>query len=269
VLPRLRAERVALFAISYDAVEVLRQFAAERGIDFPLLSDTGSAVIRQLGLLNERVHDDHGAYGVAPNPRHLGVPYPGAFLLDERGVITHKRFHTSYRERETGVGLVAHVLGVTASGSGPAAEWKADGISIRASLDSPTYCWFQRLRLDLTIALADRFHIHGRPAAEGCVPLSLLVAPLEGVEVGEVQWPEPRRLADPETPDECWVHHGTVRASLPLTFTAPAGGGDRIVQVAVTYQPHDHSTSLGPSTVRLELAVKEVALVGRTLPSRT
>lgn len=268
-MPRLSAERVAVFAISYDRVEILGRFAAEHGIDFPLLSDGGSAVIRRLGLLNERVHDDHAAYGVAPNPRHLGVPYPGVFVLDEKGVIARKRFHASYRERDTGAGLVASALGMTASGNGPASEWRADGICIRASLDSPTYCWFQRLRLDVSIVLADGFQIHGRYAAEGCVPVSLQVAPLEGVEVGEVQWPEPRRVADPEAPDECWIHQGTVRASVPLTFTAPAGGGDRLVQVAVTYQPRDRPTSLGPSTVHLELPVKEVALVGRTLPSRT
>ena len=110
MLPTLATQDVALFAISYDAVAILRGFATEHGISFPLLSDEGSDVIRRLGLLNERVQEDHAAYGVQPNPRHLGVPYPGVFVLDERGIVVRKRFHESYRERDTGSGLIADTL---------------------------------------------------------------------------------------------------------------------------------------------------------------
>jgi hypothetical protein len=257
---------VALFAISYDAVEVLEGFATEHRIGFPLLSDAGSVVIRRLGLLNECVQDDHAAYGIAPNPRHLGVPYPGTFVLDERGVVARKRFHASYRERDTGPGLIAGLLELPEKNDGAAAEWRTEGLSIRASLDSPTYRWFQRLRLDLAVTLAEGAQVHGRPAAEGSVPLSVEVAPVEGLEVETVEWPPPLRLVEPGAPPGCWVYEGTVHTSLSLTFTAPPGGGDRVVQVAVTYQRHDHARRPGPSTVRLELPVQEVALIGRTLP---
>ena len=111
MLPTLATQGVALFAISYDSIAILRAFATEHGISFPLLSDEGSHVIRSLGLLNERVQEDHAVYGIQPNPRHVGVPYPGVFVLDERGVVVRKRFHDSYRERDTGSGLIAHDLG--------------------------------------------------------------------------------------------------------------------------------------------------------------
>lgn len=70
-------------------------------------------MIRRLGLLNERVAEDHAVYEIAANPRHVGLPYPGVFVLDEEGVIVQKRFHESYRERDTGAGVVAQTLGLS------------------------------------------------------------------------------------------------------------------------------------------------------------
>ena len=58
---------VALFAISYDSVEILRNFAATHGITYPLLSDEGSHAMRGLGLINDRVQEDHAVYGIQPN----------------------------------------------------------------------------------------------------------------------------------------------------------------------------------------------------------
>src|SRR5580765_7402867 len=137
---------IALFAISYDAVEILKGFADKHGIAYPLLSDTGSHVMRRLGLLNAHVQDDHAAYGIKPNPRHVDLPYPGVFILDANGIVTDKRFHVSYRERDSGAGLLAVALGIavppplaaTSSASG-------DVVRARAWLDSETYAWFQRI----------------------------------------------------------------------------------------------------------------------------
>jgi peroxiredoxin len=83
-------------------VDVLARFTATPGITFPLLFDAGSQVIRQLRMLDEQVYKHHAAFGV-PNreDRFWGVPYPGEFLLDERGVVTQKRFQKNYREWET------------------------------------------------------------------------------------------------------------------------------------------------------------------------
>jgi peroxiredoxin len=89
-------------------------FAETHGIGFSLVSDEGSVVVRKLGLVNERVQDDHAVYGIARSARHVNLPYPGVFVLDETGTITHKRFHESYRERDTGAGLIAETLGILA-----------------------------------------------------------------------------------------------------------------------------------------------------------
>lgn len=66
---------------SYDTVEVLRDFAARRGITFPMLSDLDSRVIRTFGLLNE-AH--------APGERNYGVPHPVLLVVGRDGVVRRR-----------------------------------------------------------------------------------------------------------------------------------------------------------------------------------
>ena len=47
---RLRARGYGICSISYDTVDVLREFANRRGITYPMLSDPDSAIIRAFGL---------------------------------------------------------------------------------------------------------------------------------------------------------------------------------------------------------------------------
>ena len=81
-----------LVAISYDSVETLKKFADSRGITFPLVSDPGSAIIKRYGLLNDTVDPKYRAYG---------IPHPGTFIVDRKGVVTSRFFEDAYQERYT------------------------------------------------------------------------------------------------------------------------------------------------------------------------
>jgi hypothetical protein len=256
---------IALFAISYDTVDVLAAFAAEHDITYPLLSDESSRVMRELGLINERVQDDHAVYGITPNPRHVDLPYPGVFVLNGDGVITDKRFHDSYRERETGSGLVAQALGIFAEPSAPAV---IDGpvLTARAWLDSPTYAWFQRLTLTVELTIAPGFHVYGAPVPDGLVPLSVEIDAIAGLEVGPARWPASRSVELPGLGDQRSVHAGVLHGTVPLTFTAAPGTGDHMIGITVRYQACADAACLMPSSVRFRLPVREAPLVGRSLP---
>ena len=68
------SDEVAVVAISYDPVDVLAGFAAEHGIDFPLLGDVGSSVMDDLGLLNPNMVAEMAHWGRPVEARQEGLP---------------------------------------------------------------------------------------------------------------------------------------------------------------------------------------------------
>jgi len=107
---------IGVAAISYDSQEILADFAEERGITFPLLSDADSAVIKAYGILNTVAIAAAGPRKDDPDliadvqkfvavsgmfPEVVGTPYPGTFMLDVNGRVESRFFEDFYRERNT------------------------------------------------------------------------------------------------------------------------------------------------------------------------
>jgi len=88
----MQGRGLGLIAVSYDPVETLKKFADSRGITFPMVSDPGSVIIKRYGLLNETMD---------PATRFYGVPHPGTFMLDAKGIVTSRFFEQAYQERST------------------------------------------------------------------------------------------------------------------------------------------------------------------------
>ncbi len=96
---------LGLIAISYDAPETHKKFAESRSITFPMISDAGSAIIKQYGLLNETAD---------PKSRTFGIPHPGTFIVDRKGVVVARFFEDAYQERYT----AATILNTLGAGVG-------------------------------------------------------------------------------------------------------------------------------------------------------
>ena len=79
-----------IVSISYDSPEILAKFAAKNDISFTMLSDTGSKMIKDFGLLNTS-HEE--------GSRFYGIPYPTIFVVGRDGIITHKFAEEGYRNR--------------------------------------------------------------------------------------------------------------------------------------------------------------------------
>jgi peroxiredoxin len=252
---------IAVFAISYDSTAVLGGFAEKYGIQFPLLGDEGSAVIRRLGMLNERVAEHHAFYGVPMRDDVYGVPYPGAFILDERGIITERRFEDSYRVRETAVGLLEAAFGGISGHHGAEARATGDGVAVRAYLDSATYRMMQRLRLTVELQIEPGLHVYGQPIPEGYVPLAVEVGPIEGLEVRATVAPAPTPFQVAGLTEQFVVYEGSVELTVPLTFTTATE--DVMVDVVVRYQACSASECLMPGALRFALPLTKMAHVER------
>jgi hypothetical protein len=236
-------------------VDVLARFAATHGITFPLLSDEGSKVIRQLGMLDEQVYEHHAAFGYTDREdRFWGVPYPGEFLLDERGVVTQKRLQKNYRERETSRTILEQGFGIEASLHGPEARSEVGGVAVSAFLDAGEYRIYQRLRVNVGVLVPSGWHVYGLPIPEGYVPLSVSVAPIEGLEVGEPVLPTPHPFRVEGLEEQFFVHDGKVSVAVPAVFTKNVG--DQTLHVEVRFQACSSDQCQRPNGVWLDLAIK-------------
>lgn len=235
-------------------MEVLSGFAGKYGITYPLLSDEGSGFIRELGILNEQAAENV-----------FGIPHPGVYVLDADGRVARKTFYESYRERDTGTGLLTHLLGISVPPKGPADQVAGDGVRVSAWLDIPDYAWGQRAWLTVEVEIDEGLHVYGRPIPEGYYPLEVEVEPMERVVVGEPGWPATTPFRIQGLVEQFHVYEGIVRVSLPISFMV-VDAGDLLVKVRVSYQACSAIDCLPPAEARFELPIAERPLVERPTP---
>jgi peroxiredoxin len=169
-------------AISYDSTAVLRNFAERKSIHFPLLSDPNSKIIRALGILNETVAKDSPQYG---------IPHPGVFVLDARGVIGAKYFEDDYRQRYTAAGILLHQFGLI-----PAAEKneiQGKQIKVTTSASSSTVTAGQRVVLTLDLELKPNMHVYA-PGVENYIPIEWKMKDAETAVAQDPAFPAAQKL---------------------------------------------------------------------------
>ncbi len=96
---RFESQGLKLAAISYDSPAILKDFAERHRIDFPLLADPRSEIIRSFKVLNTE------AKGMTK-----GMAYPGFFYMDESGVIREKYFEANYTNRFTANNIIGKLF---------------------------------------------------------------------------------------------------------------------------------------------------------------
>jgi hypothetical protein len=152
--------------VSYDPVETLASFAKARGIMFPLLSDKGSAIIRQYGLFNETIE---------VNTRPYGVPHPGTFVLDPARKVTARYFEPAYQERNTAASIIVRQGG---AGRGPTLTAANAHLSIKAVLSDDTVAPGSRITLAVDVTPARNIHVYAPGAEYQVIGLKLDADPL-------------------------------------------------------------------------------------------
>jgi peroxiredoxin len=154
-LPEFEAAGVWVAAISYDPPGALAQFCDEHGITYPFLSDEGSRLIQRLGILNTLIAPDEPVYG---------IPYPGAYLLDERGVVVAKYFHREYQVREAPAFMLADGFGLTPALDGhPSVNARENGVEVTATLGAPDLKFWQRVYLHVRLTPGAGWALDGEP----------------------------------------------------------------------------------------------------------
>jgi len=169
-------------ALSYDSPAVLHHFAERKNVHFPLLSDRDSKIIRSLGILNESVPKDSPQYG---------IPHPGVFVLDAKGVIKAKYFDEDDHQRYTSAGILLHQFGII-----PATERKeiqGKQIAVTSAASAETVSPGQRIVLTLDLELKPKMHVYA-PGVETYIPIEWKMKDGEPVIAQPAVFPAPQKL---------------------------------------------------------------------------
>lgn len=248
--------------MSYDPVSTLKRFAESHGVTYPLLSDEGSAVITELGILNVTVEEERAAYKRKVEDRHRGIPYPGSFLLDEEGILVGKRLEQSHRIRPTANTLMRTFF--DADGTEPEGVVTTDspGVQVAAWLDTPIISANQLQEVHIRFLLEPEVHLYTDPVPSGFRSISVSLKGDDSIHAENIPPIEGHEFTIDELPETFHVVEGTIDLAVPfflLTNRDTAGDRTRHVplSVEVSYQACTGAECFMPETVTLELELHE------------
>ena len=172
----IQKQGLGLIAISYDPPETLKRFAESRGITFPLISDGGSAIIRRYGILNDQQQ---------PGTRGYGVPHPGTFIVDRRGIVTARFFEDAYQERYTAAAILA-AQGARAGGASIAAT--TSHLSMSASISDAAVAPGERISIVIDVSPRPKIHVYA-PGKHDYRIVRVGIDPQSWMRVHETRYP--------------------------------------------------------------------------------
>ncbi len=174
---------LAVAALSYDSVELLAEFARRKGITYPLLSDPESRVIRAFGILNENFP-----------PGHLwrGVPFPGTFIINEKGVVTAKYFEEDHRERYTAGNILTKISPPESRDGWLVTE--TSHLKLRYTASDPGVRPGNRVRLLLEVELKPKMHVYAPGVQKSYIPIDWQVATSSAWLASPASYPPARTL---------------------------------------------------------------------------
>src|SRR5579864_2738821 len=251
---RFEKQGIGLAGISYDSVEILKYFADRRKIDFPLLSDPDSQIIREYQVLNSEA--------VGPN---AGMARPGYFFIDPEGMIREKFFEAKYRERLTGNTVLSKLfpeLGeeVTDTVEAPHLQLsmeQSDRVAVPGNL----------VTLTAEVRLPPDVHVYA-PGTRGYKAIKLVVDPLSDFEMRQASYPPAKILYLPAIKERVPVFEGAFRIRQELKvnsmaeFSGALGADGKKVTVKGTleYQACDSKICFLPASVPVEWQFQILAL---------
>ena len=156
-------------AISYDSEEILKYFADQRNIEFPLLADPDSKTIRAYQVLNTE------AVG-----QFKGMARPGFFFIDTKGVIREKFFEAKYRERLSGNNVISKLFPELSEEVSSTVE--APHLQLAAEQSDRTGIPGSRITLIAEVRLPRDIHVYA-PGTKGYKSVDLAIDSPPGLEL--------------------------------------------------------------------------------------
>lgn len=242
---RFEAQGLKLAAISYDSPEILKDFASRHKIEYPLLSDRSSQIIRSYDVLNEQ------ATGM-----NKGMAHPGFFYIDANGVIREKYFELKYTDRFTPNNLIGKLFPELSEG-GPQ-KVNAPHLQLTAEQSDSVVAPGSRLSLVAEVALPPDVHVYS-PGVNGYKPIQLEIKPSPDIELLPPVYPASTNHYLEAIKEDVPVFEGKFRITQDLKVVATqsfvkslgAQGATIAINGELHYQACDKTTCYSPTSVPL------------------
>jgi len=157
---KFEKQGIRLAAISYDSPAILMDFAKRHNIEFPLLADPDSKIIRSFNVLNAE------AKGMTK-----GMAHPGFFYIDESGAIREKYFEANYTNRFTANNVIGKLFPELSQEVSQTVE--APHLRLTLSQSDRTIVPGSRVSLIVEVQLPPDLHVYS-PGVKGYKPIQLV-----------------------------------------------------------------------------------------------
>jgi len=214
---RFESQGLKLAAISYDSPAILKDFAERHKIEFPLLADPNSEVIRSFNVLN-----------IEAKGMTKGMAYPGFFYIDSSGIIRERYFEAKYTNRFTANNVIEKLLPELTEEVSQAVD--APHLRLTLSQSDRTVVAGSRVMLTAEIELPPDVHVYS-PGVRGYKPIQLVLHPSAGIELAPANsYPSPKTLYLEAIKEQVPVFEGKFRITQDVTVSASQiGDGIRAV----------------------------------------
>jgi hypothetical protein len=189
---------VGVAVITYDRPEVIQDFTQRLKIGFPILSDPESRIIRDFKILNTNVPRSSFQYG---------IPFPGTYTVDSRGVITAKYFEDTYRERVTPNFILSRQFG---DAGVVKSQVRTDHLTLTSYVSDDKVYAGNRVSLILDIDLPPNMHVYA-PAVRGYRPAEFQLNPGPNIRILGTNFPQATIMNLPAIKERVPVFSGKVR----------------------------------------------------------
>lgn len=242
---------ISVLAISYDEPDALKDFQDAYRITYTLLSDPDSKVIRDYGILNTLIaEDDHPWFG---------IPFPGTYVTDSQGIITHKFFENNLVLRVGPEELLRAVDGDALS------EYMGNPVSDSADAEPKVFLEGENLAVGVLQHLVCQInvpqgrHLYADPAPQGMIPFTLTLDAQSKLVIRELIRPASEAHTMAGTGEVIQVNHGRVELRLPITANAAITSTTEPTMLSlrgeVSWQTCDEDVCDVPRRSRFEFSV--------------
>ncbi len=245
-----RKKGMNVASLTYDSTDVLKTFAARIGITFTMLSDPDSKVIRAFEILNTNAEKGTSRYG---------IPFPGTYVINERGIVTAKYFDDDYRERSSAASILTREFGVDDTGSRIAKNvFENNQLKLTYFASDATLAPGHRTALVLEIDPKPKMHVYA-PGVERYIPIDWQMSESKAWIAFPAAYPASRKLNLPAIQETVPVYNSHIRIVRDLAVgldpeTTSSLSADRTLTVegSFRYQACDDKQCFLPKTIPLK-----------------